>query len=254
MIRAVTFDLWNTLLVHEYYDDRIKDARIDSVLSALTDAGYGFCRKDIFTAYDFTEKRLTEIWHTEKDLGPDGHICLLLEGLGLEPDSRLQELIWEPYTRALLYFKPLLVDGAKSLIEHLKNKGYKLGLISNTGRTPGITMRLVLEDHGLLKYFDSMIFSDEIGYIKPNRRIFEVSLKSLSIKADECAHVGDSMLLDVYGARSAGMKAIHFSKYSERFEKYAEKYYDTNGRYEKPDYVVDSLCDIARAVKTMNEI
>jgi putative hydrolase of the HAD superfamily len=60
------------------------------------------------------------------------------------------------------------------------------------------------------------------------------------------------MLLDIYGARRAGMKSILFNKYSERFEKYATRYYDANGRYEDPDETVGDLADVAAAVDRLD--
>jgi putative hydrolase of the HAD superfamily len=163
------------------------------------------------------------------------------------------EVIRDPYAHALLHFRPKLVDGAKDLLFALKDQGYKIGLISNTGRTPGRTMRSVLEDYGLRKCFNAMTYSDEAGYIKPNKRIFEVALRELGAKPAQTVHVGDNPLLDVYGAKAAGCRAILFTKYQENFEKYASKYYQANGRQSKPDCTVETLSEVETSLRRMGE-
>jgi len=251
MLDTVTFDVWNTLLVHNFYDDRMKDARISRIRRALENAGYSFSANDLIRAYEYTETCLSQLWKQEKDLGLEGHLALFLDGLGLGPDERTKDVIREAYAQALLDFKPSLVDGASELLARLKDKGYRIGLISNTGRTPGATVKLVLGGYGLLKYFDWTTFSNEVGYIKPNRRIFERALDGLGASPAGTVHVGDSMLLDVYGARAAGMRSILFNKYSERFEQYAVKYYDSNGRHEEPDVTVGDLKDVEAAIEML---
>jgi putative hydrolase of the HAD superfamily len=248
MIDTVTFDLWNTLVVHEYYDNRLRTHRMRSIMEALRSAGYDFTWNEIDAAYEFTEEELTAVWKSERDLDNDAHLALFLEGLGLEDVDKLKEVIREPYVHALLHFRPKLVDGARDLLFSLKGRGYRIGLISNTGRTPGRTMRTVLEGYRLLRCFDAMTFSDETGYIKPNRRIFEVALRDLGARPEHTVHVGDHPLLDVYGAKSCGCHAILFTKYKENFEKYASKYYEANGRHCEADCTVEALPDVESAL------
>jgi putative hydrolase of the HAD superfamily len=244
MIDTVTFDVWNTLLVHEFYDNRLQDARIDAIVKVLDNR---VSRDDVIKAYERSEDHLKCLYGQEKDLGLDGHLQLLLEGLGL-PMS-FKETIREPYAKILLSFKPKPVYGASALLKDLKDKGYRIGLISNTGRTPGETMKIILDGYGMLQYFDSMSFSCDVGHIKPGKRIFELTLEGLHARPGSSVHVGDSMLLDVYGARTAGMKAILFNKYSERFDQYATKYYNANGRHEEPDAVVCELPEVEEALQ-----
>ncbi len=251
-IDTVTFDVWNTLLVHEFYDDRVKHARIRCIGGALARAGLRADYDGLLKAYEHSEARLTSLWRQERDASLDSHVAMFLEGLGLEATDRNMGIIREPYARALLDFEPALVEGARETLAGLKEKGYRLGLISNTGRTPGVTIRFVLGRHGILEYFDSMAFSNEVGYVKPNRRIFEHALEGLGSEPKNTVHVGDSMLLDVYGARTAGMRAILFNKYSERFERYALRYYDAGGRCETPDVTVDRLTDVACALEKLD--
>jgi putative hydrolase of the HAD superfamily len=253
-IDTITFDVWNTLLVHEFYDDRVKHARIGRIGKALSEAGLCISNDDLLKAYEYTEARLASLWRQERDVGPEGHVAMFLDGLGLDANDRNKDIIREPYTRALLDFEPSLVEGAGEVLACLKEKGYKIGLISNTGRTPGETIKLVLQGRGIYGFFDSMVFSNEVGYVKPNRRIFERALEGLGSSAESTAHVGDSMLLDVYGSRTAGMRSILFNKYSERFERYASRYYEAGGRRGTPDVTVERLTDVVAALEKLGGI
>ena len=57
--------------------------------------------------------------------------------------------------------------------------GLKIGLISNTGMTPGTTFRAHLENIGLLGFFDVLTFSDEVKLSKPSEEIFRLTLRAL---------------------------------------------------------------------------
>jgi putative hydrolase of the HAD superfamily len=252
MIDAVTFDVWNTLVVHEFYDDRLRLHRARGIQEALCSGGYHCTWDQVVAAYDYTEDRLTEIWKGERDVGSDRHLALFLEGLGLGAADGLIEMIRDPYAHALLHFRPKLVDGAAQLLTGLKEDGYRIGLISNTGRTPGKTMRKVLEGYGLLDCFDAMTFSDEAGHIKPSPEIYRIALEELGARPDRTAHVGDNPLLDIYGAKACGMKAVHFTRYMDRFERYASKYYSANGRRSEPDCVVGSLDEVPAALSRLS--
>ena len=93
----------------------------------------------------------------------------------------------------------------------LKEKGYKVGLICNTGTTPGKTIRVLLERFGMLEYFDVTIFSNELKIRKPDPRIFLHTLAQLKSQPQSSVHVGDLIDTDVWGAKNVGMVAVHFN-------------------------------------------
>ncbi len=71
----------------------------------------------------------------------------------------------------------------------------------------------MLAELQIAEYFDLMIFSEELGIRKPDRRIFNMATRGLKVKQCEAVHVGDNLKTDVWGAKNAGLKAIHL--YSE---------------------------------------
>ena len=83
-----------------------------------------------------------------------------------------------------------------------------VGLISNTGMTPGYTFRRYMEQVGILEYFDVLAFSDELRLAKPSTEIFLHTARELGAQPQWVVHVGDHYLNDVVGAAKAGMKTI----------------------------------------------
>ena len=86
----------------------------------------------------------------------------------------------------------------------LRRRGLRLGLVSNLSagyRQP--VDRLKLRDH-----FDSVVFSCELGILKPNRRIFEHACAQLGVSPRHTTMVGDSLPSDIRGAEQAGLHAV----------------------------------------------
>jgi FMN phosphatase YigB (HAD superfamily) len=75
-------------------------------------------------------------------------------------------------------------------------------------RTPGEVLRQIFDKAGLLSVFSVLTFSDECRIRKPARGIFVRTLKDLGVRPEAAVHVGDDAILDVEGARDAGMSVI----------------------------------------------
>jgi len=96
---------------------------------------------------------------------------------------------------------------ARPVMAQLQAAGFKLGLVSNT-LFPGYTVDDVLRHEKLLEYFPLRVYSSDVGYMKPHRRIFEAALDQLGVAADRTVFVGDRIDKDVQGAARLGMKTI----------------------------------------------
>ena len=101
---------------------------------------------------------------------------------------------------------PAVDQGARAALEALAADGVLLAVVSNTMRTPGEVVRQILDQAGLLPLFRVLTFSDECGIRKPARAIFLRTLEELGVPAEHAVHVGDDAILDVEGARDAGMR------------------------------------------------
>jgi putative hydrolase of the HAD superfamily len=214
MLRAVTFDLWQTLLLDTPEGLRWARAeRIRGIHEVLVREGIVTELATVSHAYDAVGSRLEETWATLRDVGSRGQVRLLLEGLGLDgivsTEGGLMDALDEAYCLPILSALPVLNDGALDVLRRLHSRGMSLGLICNTGRTSGKMLRLVLDRLGLARYLSVLSFSDEVGLRKPHPEIFLRTLSALGVAPAEAAHVGDDVTTDVAGSRGVGMRAIH---------------------------------------------
>ena len=97
------------------------------------------------------------------------------------------------------------MPGAKSLLTELKQRGYKLAVISNGGHATRLN---ILQGLGFSHYFDEIVSSGLLGISKPNPEIFLHTSHQLGISAQHCLYVGDHPMNDIQGATDAGMTAI----------------------------------------------
>lgn len=97
------------------------------------------------------------------------------------------------------------MPGAKSLLTELKQRGYKLAVISNGGHATRLN---ILQGLGFSHYFDAIVSSGLLGISKPNPEIFLHTSHQLGISAQHCLYVGDHPRNDIQGATDAGMTAI----------------------------------------------
>ena len=93
---------------------------------------------------------------------------------------------------------------ARSTLETLCRKGYKLGIIAN--QNPGLEKRL--ENWGLSQYFEVIAASAGIGCAKPDKEIFESAFKLAGCTARQSVMVGDRLDNYIIPAKSVGMKTV----------------------------------------------
>jgi HAD superfamily hydrolase (TIGR01549 family) len=104
-------------------------------------------------------------------------------------------------------YERILSEGTLETLTSLKEKGVRLGIISNNDGT----CRQKCEEIGIADFFEIIIDSANEGVGKPARRIFEVALKRMAVPAQNSAHVGDMYGADVLGARDAGITQVWYN-------------------------------------------
>jgi putative hydrolase of the HAD superfamily len=143
----------------------------------------------------------------------------------------------DAYARPILMVPPAVDDGARGALERLRGQGLALAVVSNTMRTPGTGLRKLLERYGLLSAFAHATFSDEVGVRKPDPEIFALTLRALGVEPAAAVHVGDDAVLDVLGARNAGLRTIQVTSASLK----------ALGA-QRPDAAIPSLAGLPEAV------
>jgi putative hydrolase of the HAD superfamily len=215
MLKAIAFDLWETLITDtpplSKEQERLRLTRMEAILAAR---GHGGVADRIEHAYRTLWTRCQDLyWSEDRDIPCRRQIEHFLEELTLDPAMFGEEALAElehAYAGAALEVLPETVDGAKETLVALKARGLAVGLISNTGRTPGSVLRDILGELGLAASIDVMVFSNEHGECKPRASIFEELRRGLGVRYEEMMFVGDNLYADVHGAQRCGMRAVHF--------------------------------------------
>jgi putative hydrolase of the HAD superfamily len=214
MLKAVTFDLWGTLMMDRPEGmRRVKAERICRIGEILQEEHIVRDTEAIGRAYESVGNRLAELWGTFRDIAASAQVGLLLDILQVgehaqRPDSLLERLV-EAYTLPILSELPVPTDGVGDVLSALATRDFRMAVICNTGRTPGNVLRIILQRLGIGSYFSVQTFSDELGLRKPHPAIFEQTLAGLGVEPAEALHVGDTVASDVIGAQGIGMRAVH---------------------------------------------
>lgn len=214
MIRAVTFDWWHTVAETPWpdYDERMRDLRVERVEEALARAGVVVSRDALHRAYDAHTDLLVRTWKERVDLTAKEQMRAFLEFAGLDgSDVQLLASLQDAFGIAMELRLPVLHEGIEEVLRALREAGYRIGMISNTGRTWGRFLRKVQATLGIGSYFDVRVFSDEVRARKPDPRIFEEALDGLGLEPAQVVHVGDDVDADIAGAKGVGMRAVWFN-------------------------------------------
>ncbi len=211
-LAAVTFDFWSTLVDGNLTPERTA-RRMARLHAAIVGAGHAVTVDELKTAFDFSLERVASAARDSlEDVGPPGRWAELARELGI-PDGLIPyEVVEKAYEDITLEPMPDAMPHVRVALEAMRARGYRLGVICNTGMAGGRVLREVLRRHGLLHYFDLTVFSNEFGMSKPHPSIFAHTLAQLGgVAAAEALHVGDIEELDVEGARRAGVHAALYA-------------------------------------------
>ena len=102
------------------------------------------------------------------------------------------------------------------VLAELKQRGCKLGVITNTVTSREEHVRMALRKIDCEKYFDIIVTSVDIGCNKPDKKIFLTALKALGVKPSEAVMVGNRISADIAGGNKIGMKTI-LLKWNQRY-------------------------------------
>lgn len=216
-IATVTLDFWNTLMFEPPAEgDRHRRRRLDDFEAILAAAGRSVDRPTLETAYDASGRYLAAVWEEHRDVPVEDHVGAILAAVAPDLPARLPAAVCaalvEAYARPALLAPPVPAGGAGEALEALAGRGYTLAVVSNAMRTPGAVLRRLLDHHGLLGYFKHTTFSDEVRVRKPAPEIFLITLREVGGQPATAVHVGDDAVLDVEGARAAGMRVVQVSR------------------------------------------
>jgi putative hydrolase of the HAD superfamily len=207
-LRAVTFDFWSTLVDGAVTPERTAE-RLSRLHRAIVGGGHACTPQQLEHAFRRAMERVArDTKESLQDVGPPGRWAILAEELGIPEGLISYEVVERAYEDITLDPLPEPMPHVHQSVRALKELGYRLGVVCNTGLAGGRVLRHVLERHGLLEFFGATVFSNEFGWSKPHPEIFHHTLAELGgVEPSAALHVGDMEELDVEGARRAGMYA-----------------------------------------------
>lgn len=197
---AVAFDIWGTLI-----DLEGGLRHLANVIAERVGLDPSAAESAVFKSY----REARELRRSEPGLNANGLINIakgiLARNLGIGI-SLVNELLRVAFTSV----DPLSIvyDDVRDTLRELDEIGAYMGLIGNVLFWESSYTRLLLERAGISRYFKLSVFSDEVGYSKPDREIFLLFSKRSGFEPSRIIYVGDNVIEDVGGALSSGMIAF----------------------------------------------
>jgi HAD superfamily hydrolase (TIGR02253 family) len=200
VIKAVVFDVDNTLVDFRKW----KNAAVDAAIVAMIDAGLDLtaeqARKKIFDIYDRKGIEYQEVFD---DFLHEilGYVDYRVLAAGIVAYRRAREgtLVSYPHVSLALL--------------RLFRMHLKLAVVSDAPRMQ-VWMRLV--QLGVETFFDAVVTFDDTGVRKPAPEPFRKALEMLKVRPEEAVMVGDWADRDIVGAKTLGMHTV-FARYGDDF-------------------------------------
>jgi putative hydrolase of the HAD superfamily len=207
----------------------LKRAAIDAAIPAMIDAGWKY-------SFDETKEFINKIYDSEgieyQQVFDKMHTDLLgkvdykIISAGIVAYRTAREAALKPYPGVF-----------PTLIELIK-MGLKLAVVSDA---PSKEAWLRLSYLNFQHLFDVVITYDETRERKPSPVPFNLALKKLDLKAEECLMIGDWAERDMVGAKAVGMKTV-FARYGDTFDTINPE----------SDYDINSITELIEIVKNEN--
>jgi len=232
-VRAVVFDFIGTLTNVKDYS--MEDSK-KKLCKAIKAGGFSVEETSFLEAYSRAHEKYRVIRYQELvEVTNAVWISEALNNLGLRTspdDVRIKtalNIFFEDYVKSF-ELRPC----ARELLERVSTD-FKLGLISNFTYAPVIYV--ALRRLAINKFFNAVLVSADVGWRKPNKRIFEEALRRLGVKPEETVYVGDSPLEDIEGAEALGIKTVFVPS----------QFYSLEFLHENqivPDLIVKDICEL----------
>jgi HAD superfamily hydrolase (TIGR01549 family) len=218
---AVIFDLgdtlvktpWGILLMEKGSSNEV--AKFESIVKVTYDSlAKGGIKSEWPSFYEKYMSVRAEQLRFQKQTLKEYNMCervaRTLSALGISISARselIKKAIEDHYDSYESYVSE--AEEASTTLRDLRAR-YKLGLITNFAYPP--TIYKLLDRFHLRQFFDTVVISGEVGWVKPSPKIFRFALSALGLKAEQCVFIGDDVEADIKGAKKVGMKAILLSE------------------------------------------
>lgn len=214
-IGAVTFDLWDCLFCDDTDEPKRAAAGEAPKPEARRALLYDALRAEapigeelVWRAYDVADAAFNKVWrelHVTWTVRE--RLELALRGLGRTLSESALDALVRAHEDMELAFRPDPAPGALEALRALHGR-YPLAVISDAIFSPGRSLRALLDGAGMLRYFDALVFSDELGRSKPHRAVFDAAARECGVAVESLVHIGDRPHNDIGGAHAAGARCV----------------------------------------------
>ena len=143
----------------------------------------------------------------EKEMLSLQRFALPLEHFGVQTPMVLAERMADYYVHEGVK-QTTLMPGAREVLQHFAQSPHVLCIITNGFSEAQLPK---MRTAGIDQYFQHFFLSEELGYMKPDRRFFEAVLSHLGTTADDCVVIGDDYDVDIVGASRAGIRQVYYN-------------------------------------------
>lgn len=209
MKQAILFDFWQTLFVDNGERETFA-SRKQLVADYLENHGIP-SPPNLDEAFKESIPWFVSIYHRDQRTPTvEERLEWVLNGCGIKlPPVLLDPLAYE-FGELGLSLDPLPTPHIKEVLEKLSHT-HPLGIVSDTGYTPGRVLRRHMQNHGILDCFSSFSFSNESGHAKPHRGAFLLALNHLNVDPANAIHCGDLLDHDILGAQNLGLTSVLYT-------------------------------------------
>jgi len=206
-IQAILFDMGGTL-EDLYNDAAIRQEATRGMRELLHERGVdpGLSLPDLQAAV-LSGMEAYQVWREKHEIElPPERVWseYIFPNHGLSPERLMAAAEDVTFFYETHYQVRSLRPEALAALEALQKKGHRLAIISNIISRGLVPRRLV--EYGIAHYFDPVVTSSNLGWRKPNVRIFDEAARLMQLPPEACAYVGDTVSRDVIGARRAGYR------------------------------------------------
>jgi len=212
-IRTVLFDYGNTLI--EFAANQI--AAWDRAMIDYLQRAFGPLDVDRYLRISHTVRTEPYDHPEHRENGPEVVTRRMMETLYQRAPDEDELRALAEHRRRVFVDVVQAPPGVDDLLAELKAR-YRLGLVSNF--PCGRSIRESLDRTGLAAYFDAVVVSGDVGYVKPHPAPFRAALEALDADPQRTVYIGDNWLGDVQGAKRLNMYAVHLCQYDtpEKFD------------------------------------
>jgi putative hydrolase of the HAD superfamily len=209
MLRALTFDYWDTLYEGGALPERVAMRR--TAVGALLGAyGRALPEEQLRALYEASGHE-AERWWSEEHRGytTNERLRWILERAAVKPRDPCEHVATaaDAVDNALLMLPPAMLAGAWQTLRVLR-RHFRLAIVSDTGFASGRAQDRLLEKDAARAFFTATIYSMDVGHAKPRPEIFAAAVETLGVAPNEILHIGDNERTDVRGALAAGFRAV----------------------------------------------